>query len=57
MQVVNRMRGGGKHRNKKAEKKTAASPKGQEPERGQQQHDEEKIKQSLMRRKDMRKMK
>ena len=52
VQVVNRMRGGGKHRNKKniAKKNTAASPKGQEPQRGQQEHGEEKISQSLLRR-------
>ena len=50
VQVVNRMCGGGKHRNKKnkAEKKTTASPKDQGPERGQQQHNEEKIIQNLL---------
>ena len=47
---VNRMRGGGKHRNKhnKAEKKTAASQKDAEPERGPQEHEEEKVFQSLL---------
>ena len=50
VQVVNRMRGGGKHRNKKdkAEKKTTVSTKGQEPERGQKEHNEEKIIQNLL---------
>ena len=50
MQIMNMMRGGGKHRNKKnkAEKKPAASPRSQEPERGQQECDEEKIIQSLL---------
>ena len=50
VQVVNRMRGGGKHKNKKykAEKKTTASPKDQEPERGQQEHNEDKIIQNLL---------
>ena len=42
---MNMMRGGGKHANNKhkAEKKPAASPKSQEPVRGQLEHDEEKI--------------
>ena len=45
VQIMNMMRCGRKHRNKKyrAEKKTAASPKNQEPVRGQQEHDEEKV--------------
>ena len=45
VQVIDRKRGGGKYRNKKnkAEKKTTASPKGQEPVRGQQKHNEENI--------------
>ena len=45
VQVMNRTCGGGNHRNKrnKTEKKPAAHPKGQEPVRGQQEHDEEKI--------------
>ena len=42
VQITNTMRGEGKQRNKKnkAEKKPAASPKSQEPVRGQQEHDE-----------------
>ena len=42
---INMMRGGGNHRNKKnrAEKKTAASLKNQEPVRDQQGHAEEKV--------------
>ena len=45
VQITNMMRGGGKHINKKnkAEKKPTASPRSQEPVRGQQKHDEEKI--------------
>ena len=45
VQIMNMMRGGGKHRNKKniAEKKTAASPKNQEPVRGQQEQEEERV--------------
>ena len=45
MQIMNMMRGGGKHRNKKysAEKKPATSPRSQEPLRNQQEHDEAKI--------------
>ena len=54
VQVVNRMRGGGKHRNKKikAEKKTTARPRDEEPERGQQEHNGEKIIQNLLSRED-----
>ena len=50
VQVIDRMRGGGKHTNKKnkAEKTTTASQQGQEPERGQQEHNEEKIIQNLL---------
>ena len=46
VQIMNMMHGGGKHRNKKnrAEKKPTASPKNPEPMRGQQERDEEKIK-------------
>ena len=45
LQIMNMMRGAGKHRNKKnrVEKKPAASPKNQEPVRGHQEHDEEKV--------------
>ena len=44
VQIMNMMRGGGKHRNKyRAEKKPAASPRSQEPVRDQQEHDEAKI--------------
>ena len=45
VQIVNMMRGGGKHRNKKnrADKKPTASPKNSEPMRGQHEDDEEKI--------------
>ena len=47
VQIMNMMRG--THRNKKnREKQTTASPKGQEPERGQQEHNEEKIFQNLL---------
>ena len=48
--VLNRMCGGGKHKNKKnqTEKKLARSPKRQEPVRDQQEHDEENIIQSLL---------
>ena len=47
MQIMNMMRGGGKHRNKKcrAEKKPATSPRCQEPLRDKQEHDEAKINQ------------
>ena len=50
LHVLNRMCGGGNHRNKrnKAERKPAASPKSHEPVRDQQEHDEEKIIQSLL---------
>ena len=45
VQTMNMMCGGGKHSNRKnkAEKKLTASPKSQEPVRGQQEHHEEKI--------------
>ena len=45
VQNMNKMRGGGKHRNKKnkVEKKQAKSPRSREPVRDQQEHDEEKI--------------
>ena len=48
MQVTNRMCGGGNQRNKrnKAEKKPTATPKSEEPVRGQQEHDEQNIIQS-----------
>ena len=41
VQIVNMMRGGGKHRNKKngAENKPTTSPKSQEPVRGPQEHE------------------
>ena len=52
VQIMNMMRGGGKHRNKKnrAENKPTTRPKSTEPVRGQQEHehDEQNIIQSLM---------
>ena len=48
--IMSKMHGGGKHQIKKnkVEKKPATNPQSQEPVRGQQEHDEEKITQSLL---------
>ena len=48
--IMSKMHGGAKHRNKKnkVEKKPATIPHSQEPVRGQQEHDEEKIIESLL---------
>ena len=47
---MRKMHGGGKHRNKrnKVEQNPATNPQSQEPVRGQQEHNEEKITQSLV---------
>ena len=45
VQIMNMMRGGGKHRNKqnRTEKKPTTSPRNSEPMRGEQEHEEESI--------------